>query len=317
MPSSTPRPPLETECPEENIGNATVKVLLALDASGSLQFTDPDGNRRRAVRDFLSVLATQNEVYVNTSVFGSVVRTSPLVRTGDDVFMPSGEWVEPDFLGRADVITDYQSALETIHGMLQLDMEQTSAEELARTRYVVLWFSDGSPTPVCCTDGDETSVDDAALPFSCGAPSSLSTSEAICDGVAELTLCNDASFLFEHRDAADTSESPQLDSVSAVPLASLDTRGDFNRAHQLEAATAAIVDLKDSHDVLDVAVHTRLLFDPNLDAEVQDIYQLNHCVASSTLMNMASTGRGTYAEFDVASSISFLDINTSGRMCFR
>src|SRR5688572_27941457 len=69
--------------------------------------------------------------------------------------------------------------------------------ELARTKYIVLFFSDGLPDPQCCISADETSGALGGDPFGCPPEPWEQPTAGVryCEGAEELDLCNDSAFL--------------------------------------------------------------------------------------------------------------------------
>src|SRR5262249_55118891 len=100
-----------------------VKLLLVVDASGSMQFTDQPGLRVNAVRQLVNTLRPQRNVLISTMGFGSNIYLEPQVASPTDpLFVPAEQWTEPDFLTLKDVTTDYQGTLNAIKTHLLLDM---------------------------------------------------------------------------------------------------------------------------------------------------------------------------------------------------
>lgn len=303
-------PPPETQalpaaCDEQPAGSdSIVKVIVALDTSGSMQFTDPDGQRRAAVRELIGQLAERENVRVATFAFGTQVFVEPPITPGEPLFVPAAEWLEPSFLGLADVQTDFQSVLETVQLHLLTDMLAADPGDLARTRYVVTLLTDGTPTPVCCTEADETSA--PVDPYGCALePWEAGVDGAVyCEAQQEQAICNDQQFLDRFREN-NPSGSSQPDYGQGVrsTLPSLVANGNYNRAGHLPAIVNEIRGEAAELGVGDLDVNVVLLFDPTLPDDVQEINRLNQCRAQFVAQSLA--GDDTFVQFLSASDIDF------------
>lgn len=292
-----------------------VKILLVLDGSGSLQFTDQSAVRRVAVRELMSTLAREDQVFVATMAFGSNIYVDPPVAPGAPLFVPASDWVEPAFLGVADVQTNYEGALAAAKAHLLNDMLQSDPAELARTKYVILFFSDGAPTPKCCIAAEETIGELGPLPFGC-APEAWEVAQpgvAYCEGEEEQALCNADDFLERFRDYqaaqpyADTSPDYGDDPLEA--LDDFEPGDNYNRTYQIEDLVEDIVELGATFGVGELRMHTALLFDSTLPDDVKAIYRLNRCRSEGLLRRMAELGAGVFRDFENSEEIDFLSFN--------
>src|SRR5688572_2240168 len=149
-------PPAETDFP--------VKILFIIDGSGSMQFIDNPTYRALAVEE--TILRLRSNPAVSFAVIrfneSDVVLTKPGVSIeADDPYGAdlSGAFTQDPVvlqqavqgLRVADSVTDYQGALSTAYRILLQDMLAESEAQLARTKYVILWLSDGDPFPECCS----------------------------------------------------------------------------------------------------------------------------------------------------------------------
>jgi len=298
-----------------------VKLLLVLDTSGSLQFTDQAGLRRPAVRSLMASLATQNDLQVATLGFGSNVNIEPQVSTPDaPLFIPASAWQEPDFLTLADVQTNYHGALSAVKSHILKDLLRSDPAEISRTKYVIIFFSDGSPTPKCCISVDETVGDLGAMPFGC-APEPYEAAQpdvVYCEGEPEQTLCNEPDFLQRFRDANQAAAAPDYGDGTLAALDELEPNDNYNRTYQLEDLVTDIMDLGAEFGVGEIRLHTALLFDSNLGDDVKAIFRLNRCRSEGLLRRMAELGNGLYRDFENGEEIDFLSFNfTSLRQGFQ
>ena len=127
-----------------------VKILFVIDTSDSMSVTDRGAVRAQAVVDVL------NHYSGNPSVSFGVIAFDARIDVLTEGFTNS-----PDMgaistrLSTADRLTDYQGAIGAAYTMLATDMQHTSPAERARTKYVVIFFSDGTPDPQCSAAVDD------------------------------------------------------------------------------------------------------------------------------------------------------------------
>jgi hypothetical protein len=288
-----------------------VKLLLVLDTSGSLQFTDQSGIRRVAIRRLMNSLATQNDVLVATIGFGSNVNTDPPVAPGSPLYVPASQWTEPPFFDIADVQTNYQGALSALRSHLTNDLLTSDPAEIARTKYVIIFFSDGSPTPKCCLDVDETEGELGPMPFGC-LPEPWETpraDERYCEGEAELRFCNAQAALDQVRRFNPAVSAPDYGDGTLVALDELEPNDNYNRTYQIEDLVTDVIELGDEFGVGEMRLHTALLFDSTLDDSVKQLYRLNRCRSEGLLQRMAELGNGLYRDFESGEEIDFLSFN--------
>ncbi len=298
-----------------------VKLLLVMDTSGSLQFTDQAGLRRPAVQQLMASLATQNDLQVATIGFGSNINVDPPIDGSDSpLFVPASQWQEPSFLGLADVQTNYHGALSAVKTHILLDLLRSDPAEIARTKYVIIFFSDGTPTPKCCISVDETTGDLGRMPYDC-APEPFETPQpgvVYCEGEPEQPICNDADFLDRFRNANPADTPPDYGDGTLQALDELEPNDNYNRTYQLEDLVTDVMDLGREFGVGEMRLHTALLFDSSLDDQTKAIFRLNRCRSERLLQRMAELGNGIYRDFENGEDIDFLTFNfTSLRQSFQ
>lgn len=312
-PPARPAPVVEANgCDEHPELPSPVKVPLLVDISGSLQFTDAPGVRFTALRSFVDRLAAQG-AQVSTMGFGASVHVEPAV-TGpsDALFIPASEWEEPAFLTLADVQTDLEGALSVARMHLKADIARTEPNELARTRYVTVLFTDGSPSPVCCVEGAErtessASSDEFACPLE---PWEESQGPGrFCGATREIDLCNEAEFLQNFRDA-NADEGPNYGEGGLGPLNGLVPGGNYNRRSGLEDA-ARLLGALTQDGAGAVNLHAFMLFDPTLPDQVKEIYRLNACRSQRTIEAVAEPVAGTTELFSSSLAIDFSSVDTT------
>ena len=132
-----------------------VKVVFVVDQSNSLQCLDSENRRFEALQaavDDLRAIPSAQFAFIG---FSSWVREVDFTRDVDEI----QEFLDPaQGLGPA---TDYQGVLASTVRLLERDMRDTDSRELARTRYIVNFVSDGVPEPVCTAGCDSSEPPDS------------------------------------------------------------------------------------------------------------------------------------------------------------
>jgi hypothetical protein len=129
-----------------------VKILIAMDQSASLQCTDPGNNRLTALNNACAPLDPLPNVEFGVVGFASwsaITDFTPDWGVASAALAPEG--------GQGGPATDYQGSLSTVLRVLEQDMVDSGPAEVARTRYIIVFMSDGLPEPKCragCDDGD-------------------------------------------------------------------------------------------------------------------------------------------------------------------
>ena len=246
-----------------------VKMLFLVDTSDSMSVTDRGGTRAQAVVEVLNRYAGNPSVSFGVIAFDSKidVLTNGFTNSPDIAKISSR-------LSMADRLTDYQGVLGAAYAMLSADMLATAGAQRPRTKYVVIFFSDGTPDPQCSAKG--------------GSP------YLICSVPRE-----------QWKDAFD----PPLD-PSLYP--ELTAGGDYNQPEQIFQKVDQIVALQDFYHVGEVRLHTGFLFDPKAASDPLALpFHLDRVAGEKLLTDLAMHGHGTFTEFDSATKISFLNFNYS------
>ncbi|NLD37277.1 MAG: hypothetical protein GX654_10455 [Desulfatiglans sp.] len=162
-----------TEDPENII--FPVKVLFAIDCSGSMGGTvpgleggsDPEGLRLDAVREFVNAYNTAE--YPNVSFEVMLWNLSIMDTTRNDNNQPGFTRSVTEInrvLNGANnqSMTDYLGTIDAIRVDIENDIRRTAqqtggADTLVRTKYIVLFFSDGLPNVPDGTGGSMTQSD--------------------------------------------------------------------------------------------------------------------------------------------------------------
>jgi hypothetical protein len=151
-----------------------VRILFIVDISQSMNVTDPVPNpcptgacftrRATAVEDVLNTYPPGNGVEYGLITFQSSVA----IQTKDAAGMLGGFTDSSDevklrlpALNSAVGETNYVGALETAYEMLQQDMIELNATARSRARYVIVFISDGLPSPRTVEHGMPDDIRDA------------------------------------------------------------------------------------------------------------------------------------------------------------
>ena len=121
-----------------------VKLLIVIDQSASLQCTDAGNNRLTALNQAGSGLDRLPNVEFGVIGFASWSRVVDFTPNWSDV----SDALSPANAGGGPA-TDYQGALSTVLRVLEQDMVDSGPALRARTKYLVLFMSDGVPEPPC------------------------------------------------------------------------------------------------------------------------------------------------------------------------
>jgi hypothetical protein len=151
-----------------------VRILFIVDISQSMNVTDPEPNpcptgacftrRASAVEEVLNGYPPGNGVAYGLITFQSSVAIQTKDATGQlGGFTDSANEVKTRLpaLNSAVGETNYVGALETAYEMLQQDMIALSATARNRARYVIVFVSDGLPSPRTVEHGMPDEIRDA------------------------------------------------------------------------------------------------------------------------------------------------------------
>ena len=294
-----------------------VKVLYAIDVSGSTQFTDQAGQRVRALQDHIAALAALDDPDISVALlgWGAGIFTEPqIAEASDPRFTPVDEWdpVLPSFIAQLDVATDTHAALGAVYDHILSDATRVSPEERLRTRYVVIFVTDGESDPRCCVEEDEGAAD----PFDCPLEpweATVQPDVRLCEGKPEQSLCNEEDFLTQFRIGWEDVANPAPGSVPnyGVPFelfADFELGGDRNRIAQLEDDVRLVNSIA-GFGVGAVDTHFFLIEDTTLSPDVNEIFQLNPCRLHSTIDALADAAGNTSSIGDaLALDFSALDV---------
>jgi len=276
-----------------------VKILFVLDQSSSLQCTDSRNRRIQALRQVVDALAPLPNVWFGFIGFANWSRVLPFTQDRGALapFLDPGQGLGP--------ATDYQGALASTVRVLEQDMVESGAAIRARTRYVVVFVSDGVPEPRCnpgceddrerCGDGGDNDGDglvDAADP-DCADLDDNSVHPDNLYGV-----CN------TDREVPDDL---YVDMTGRCP--------EYNQPRQIGQRIDDIRALEVVYSAGDVTLNTVLLASPQAVVEsvcpgAQAAFGYNTEQARALLRGMARSGGGTFRDVNLeGEDDSFLDFD--------
>jgi uncharacterized protein (TIGR03382 family) len=122
-----------------------VKILFIMDDSGSMSESDPSFRRLAAARELVSILIPEPEIYFGVERFQD---GEPFLLTTEPIFTRDQQkldWALADAQHQPAGWTPYIGALSTAITAIKSDMNQDPIMA-GRTRYIVLFLSDGEPT---------------------------------------------------------------------------------------------------------------------------------------------------------------------------
>jgi hypothetical protein len=305
-----------------------VKVVLVVDQSGSMCVSDPPGSqmsgsfcadalarqpppiptepaRVRAIKKLFTQFAGQPNVQVaimpfETNVKGTWPMGGGFATLSDPAQLASATARVNALQSELGKGTDYQGALSAAYALVSSDIfrtELSTPELLPRTRYVVVFLTDGTPYPKCAANDMLSQYADDKNPDLLWADSSSAR-----------TFCN----------AIDAM--PCMDPTSSDCIFGFVSSTDRNQNYQLYAYVDQLMELKTSHNIGDIRLHSVLLFNEeavrNCGTMCQDLYGVYpnvppaqyplaaHNIARHILTRIAERGNGIYQEFNDISGVA-------------
>ncbi len=265
-----------------------VKVLYILDQSASLQCTDSGQRRFAALRNSVDSLRRRPNTEFAFIGFSSWSREASFTRNRDDI----AEFLDPNQgLGPA---TDYQGALATAIRLIETDMLEVGPAERARTRYQVVFVSDGVPEPRCnagceddndaCTDGEDNDGDGR-----------IDANDPDCDNLDDNSLHPDNLYGVCNTDQ-EIPDDVYVDMNGICPA--------YNQPPQIRRRIEELLGLADTYSVGGVVLHSVLLFSPQNVVEqvcpdAAASFGYDKAQAEALLREMAAQGNGTFRDVNL------------------
>ena len=275
-----------------------LKVLFMIDQSYSLQCTDSTNKRFPPLQDLVSTLLANPAAEIGFVGFSSWSLSQQFTRNMDDIapFLDDSMGLGP--------ATDYQGALALAIQLLESDMVEVGPAERARTRYIIVFVSDGVPEPRCnagceddenaCTDGEDNDGD--------GATDGADTD---CADIGDNSIHPDNLYGVCNTDL-EIPEDEYVDMLGVCPA--------YNQPEQIMQRVTQLLELQDAYSTGSVTLNTVLLFSPQ--AVVEGVcpgaaaqFGYDEIQARIMLRGMAEEGGGIYRDANLAIDGSFLEFD--------
>jgi hypothetical protein len=127
-----------------------VKIVFAIDTSSSISITDPAAQRLVALTDVVDAFLPEPGVEFAVVQFAGTTNVLTKNAQGEDGFTRVRSDID-DAIVRLGVVggtTDYEGALSNVFRIISADAQDSDTEDLVRSKYVVIFLSDGLPNPV-------------------------------------------------------------------------------------------------------------------------------------------------------------------------
>jgi hypothetical protein len=277
-----------------------VKILLLMDVSGSMVVTDPAKVRVQAVDSILNKYQGLPGVEFAVITFSSAI-----------VNVTNGFTANPDLsaidtaISQEDNLTDTQGGLGAVYEALSTDMIASTPAERARSKYIIILFTDGVPDPLCSADKTPCGPSLSCKPHSHCVPTTILSGGS---KQVENYQC-DADYLICITPKKDwkSAFNPPLD-PSLYPQ--LMAGANYNTTPQLIASVRQIMQLQSQYHVGSITLNTDFLFPVNaLSNPLAVPFALDRPAADALLTAMAAAGNGVFQIFTDSTQINFLNIN--------
>jgi hypothetical protein len=284
-----------------------VKIVFLMDCSGSLIVTDPADIRVQAVST--AIQKYQGLPGVEFAVIGY---------SSSIVDLTNGFTSTPDlgtitqYISQADNLTDDQGALAAVYTLLSTDILSSTPAERARTRYIINYFTDGTPDPQCSPIQSPCAPTAAQGPVTCpGGQLCTPTTILNASGQQVENYACTPQYLVCTVPKSDwgTAFNPPVD-PSLYP--GLQAGAPYNTTPQLLASVAEIMQLQTDYHVASIELNTNFLFPIDaLSNPLAGPFDLDRPAGEALLQAMATEGDGTFQEFLADTQINFLNIDYS------
>lgn len=276
-----------------------VKILFLLDQSSSLQCTDSGNLRFDALNKVVSDLLPLPNVFMGFIGFASWSRKQGFTRDRGALqpFLDPAQGLGP--------ATDYQGALASAVQLLEQDMIESGAATRARSRYVIVFVSDGSPEPRC-RGGCEDSRDACSDGIDNDGDGITDGSDPDCENVGDNALRPDSLYPVCNTDR-EIEDGTYTDMQGRCP--------EYNMPRQILQRIDDLRSLETVYSVGDVVLHTLLITSPQAVVEAVcpgagQQFGYSADLARELLSGMATAGGGTFRDVNVDDSDdTFLEFN--------
>jgi hypothetical protein len=282
-----------------------VKILFLVDTSGSMIVTDPAKVRVQGVNDVIKKYSGLPGVEFAVIGFSSAIVPATVDKMGAAIFTSTPDLAAIDnVISQADDLTDDQGILGAAYELLTTDIVASTPAERARSKYIIIFFTDGIPDPLCSADTTP-----------CGSMSCAPHTH--CDPT---TILNAASQETEHYECDPDymiCTVPKKDwssvfagSLNTADYPQLQAGANYNTTPQILASVDQIMALQSQYHVGSITLNTNFLFPLNaLSNPLAAPFALDRPAGDALLTAMAEHGNGTFQEFTSDTQINFLNIS--------
>jgi hypothetical protein len=276
-----------------------VKILFLVDCSGSLIVTDPADVRVQAINEIVDKYKGLPGVEFGLLAFNSTINnvTKGFTATPDLSTIDS-------VISVADDLTDDQGVLGAAYEMITQDLLASTPADRARSKYIIIFFTDGIPDPLCSADttkcGSLTCQPHThCVPTTILAPGSKEEEQYACD--ADYQICTVPKK--DWQTAFDPPLNPML-------YPQLMAGANYNTTPQILAEVDQIMQLQSQYHVGSITLNTDFLFPVNaLSNPLAVPFALDRPAGEALLTAMAAAGNGVFQEFTDDTQINFLNIS--------
>jgi hypothetical protein len=276
-----------------------VKILFISDVSGSMIATDPAKVRVQGIDEVIQKYQGLPGVQFGVITFNSAI-----------VNVTNGFTDQPDIaaintaIGIADDLTDHQGSLASAYEVLSTDMIASTPAERARTKYILIEFTDGIPDPICSADttpcGDTKCVPHThCLPKTVLNSSGVEQEDDSC--VDDFPICT-----VPKKDWQSAFNPPLNPSL----YPQLEDGANYNTMPQIISAVDQIMELQSQYHVGSIQLNANLLFPvAALSNPLAAPFNLDRAYGVALCTAMAAAGNGEFQEFTDATQINFLNVS--------
>ena len=276
-----------------------VKILFLVDVSGSMIVTDPAKVRVQGVNAVINKYQGLPGVEFSVIAFSSSI-----------VQVTNGFTDTPDFasidtaISQSDNLTDYQGALGAAYETLTTDMLAATPAQRARSKYIIIFFTDGTPDPICSADTTPCGSKSCQPHTHCVPTTMLSASsqeqeQYACDPDYLICTVPKKNWGSAFNPPLDPSLYPQLEAGA-----------NYNTTPQIIASVDQIMALQSQYHVGSITLDTNFLFPVNaLSNPLAVPFDLDRPAGEALLTAMAAAGNGSFKEFTDDTQINFLNVS--------
>jgi hypothetical protein len=276
-----------------------VKILFLVDCSGSLIVTDPTDVRVTAINEIIQKYQGLPGVEFGVLAFNSTITNV----TKGFTAQPSLSAID-SVISVADDLTDDQGVLGAAYELITQDIVASTPAERSRSKYIIIFFTDGIPDPLCSADttkcGDLTCQPHThCVPTTILSSGSMEKEQYACDD--DYLICT-----VPKKDWKTAFNPPLNPSLYPQLMAG----ANYNTTPQILAEVDQIMELQSEYHVGSITLNTNFLFPVNaLSNPLAVPFQLDRPAGEALLTAMASAGNGVFQEFTDDTQINFLNIS--------